>query len=370
MQEAEGRRIVGIDLGKRTYVMAVIDCHGKTTTSNGLTTFEGREALCKKLRRTDKVGIEAGNMTFILAKEIIAKAGCEVIVLNSTRLALIYADTKKTDRVDAIKIAQIVADFRAERLPTVPIPSDEEMARRRLLAEYKREVAACSSAKHRLHSIFHQAGITTVVKKDLASKANRDKTVEQLSGDELDEALSICGHIELYEKRIETLSARIKGECKENEDLQRLKTMPGIGDIVSFAFYSYVGDVSRFSNTSQLSSYLGLVPRVSQSGQLCHYGHITRQGNGYLRALLVQAAWVAVGTCKAPNLFKDKYNCLVSQGKGKKKVIIAIARKMAAQMWTLLKKQENFEYRTFTPPPKTKTAMEKMAEQALELTAA
>jgi transposase len=368
MQEKETRRrYVGIDLGKKGWVMAVIGLNGKTVTCSGNTTVFGREELCRKLKATDKVALEAGNMAFLLAKEIMAKAGSEVVVLNPAKLNLIYLDTKKTDKIDAIKLAQIMEDTRDERLPRVPVPSDEEMARRRLLAEYRREKQARSSALHRLHALFHQAGITTVVRKDLATQGNRAQTVALLSGEMAEEAASICAHIDLYEARTAVLHARIEKQCKENEDIKLLETIPGVGPVVAFAFYSYIGDADRFSNSAQVSNYLGIIPRVSQSGQMCHYGRITRRGNGYLRALLVQAAWVAVIRTKAPNLLKKKYEDLLANGKNKKRAITAVARKIGGLMWTLLKTRSEFEYRRYVPPKKPKALAEQLAE---ELTAA
>jgi hypothetical protein len=90
----EKRRYVGIDLGKRSYTIAVIGNHGKVTTSNGKTDIESRLALYKKLEATDKVALEAGNMAFMMAQEMQERVGCEVVVLNSGKLALIYGSMK------------------------------------------------------------------------------------------------------------------------------------------------------------------------------------------------------------------------------------------------------------------------------------
>jgi transposase len=369
MQERGKRRFVGIDLSKRTYAMAVIDRKGGTASTSGLTTADGRSKLCAKLEREDKVGLEAGNMAFILAKEIIAKVGCEVVVLNPHKLRMIYDDIKKTDKIDAIKIAQVLEDYRDSRLPKVPLPCDQEMARRELLSQYRGGSRARSTLVHRLHALFHKSAITTIVRKDLAAKPKRDKSITLLGGQEAEEAVFLCGLIDLYEGRLEILKKRIEDEAEKDENMKRLMTVPGVGPIVAFAFVSYIGDVSRFANTSQVSSYLGLVPKVEQSGNTCHYGHITRRGNGYLRSLLVQAAWVTAIRTKMPNLLKDKYN-LLAPAKGKKKAIAAVARKMAALMWTLMKTKSDFEFRKFTPPPKAKTEAQKLAALAEELQAA
>ncbi|MDR1286526.1 MAG: transposase, partial [Treponema sp.] len=130
--KSEKRRYVGIDLGKRTYTVVVIGKTGKVSLSNGRTDGGGRAALYGKLEKGDKVAREAGNLAFIMAKEIIEQVGCEVVVLNAGKLALIYGSMKKTDKEDALKLARIVEQFREEQLPVVPLPSEREMRRRKL----------------------------------------------------------------------------------------------------------------------------------------------------------------------------------------------------------------------------------------------
>jgi transposase len=93
-------RFVGLDLGKRTYEMAIVGKNGKVAVSNGKTFAAGRQALYKKLQPGDKVALEACGMAFIMAKEIAAAVGCTVYVLNPYRLAVIYKSMKKTDKSD------------------------------------------------------------------------------------------------------------------------------------------------------------------------------------------------------------------------------------------------------------------------------
>jgi hypothetical protein len=82
---------------------------------------EGRQVLYRKLKATDKAALEAGNLSFLMAKEIEAAAGCRVSVLNAGRLALIYGSMKKTDKEDALKLACVLEDTWEERLPEVPV---------------------------------------------------------------------------------------------------------------------------------------------------------------------------------------------------------------------------------------------------------
>ena len=78
------------------------------------------------------------------------------------------------------------------------------------------------------------------------------------------------------------------------EDIERLQTIPGVGDKTALAFTAYVGDGKRFNNGDEVANYLGMVPRVDCSGSINRYGHITKKGNRIVRALLYQAAWSIV----------------------------------------------------------------------------
>jgi len=221
------------------------------------------------------VAIEAGNLAFIMAKEIAAAAGCRVYVLNPSRLAVIYQSMKKTDKEDSLKLAHILEDFREERLPEVAVPSDEEMGRRKLLAGYRREQQSRTRAINRLHGLFLAQGVTTIKKKDLATAPHRQEAVRQLEGFEREEAGHLLQCLELYEARIAALDKRIDGEAAEDEQMRRLQTVPGVGPKVSFAFAAHVA-AERFENAAQVSNYLGLVPRVYMSGDTVRYGKITK----------------------------------------------------------------------------------------------
>ena len=90
---------------------------------------------------------------------------------------------------------------------------------------------------------------------------------------------------------------KLTKECKtlkddRTQEINRLKTIPGVGDKTALAFAAYVGDGKRFNNRDEVANYLGLVPRVDCSGSINRYGHITKKGNRIVRALLYQAAQV------------------------------------------------------------------------------
>ena len=347
-QKKEKPRYVGIDLGKRTYNVAIVGKSGKPAMSNGKTFEAGRQSLYKRLRRTDTVGLEAGNMAFIMAKEIEASVGCRVYVLNPSHLPLIYGSMKKTDKEDCLKLARIIQYFPEGQLPLVPVPSDKEMLRRKLLAGYRRAQQSRIREINKLHAMFVAQGITSKVKSELSTSGQRKVAIKELTGLEREEAEYLVLCLDLHERRIAALELHIKKESAGDEVIQRLQSVPGIGPHTAFAFVSHVA-VERFENAGQVSNYLGLVPRVYISGDAVRHGRITKRGNGYLRALLVQASWSLIRS-RAGGKLKSRYEYMtIEKSISKKKAIVAIARRLAELLYTLMGYGTEYEPRPFIP---------------------
>jgi len=244
-----------------------------------------------------------------------------------------------------MKLAHLVEERRDEKLPLVPVPSDKEMARRKLLANYSREMKGRTRYINLLHALFVHQGHTTVVRKHLATAEKRFLVIKVLCGQEREEAEWILRHLDLYERRIQELKEKINEEAKTDEDMKLLQTITGVGPIVSYAYLAYVGDGSRFSSGSQVSNYLGFVPRLDYSGTIQRHGHITKRGNGYLRGLLVQAAWSMVRSRHSGSLKERFVYLTVFQGKSKKKTIVSVGRRMAELMYSVLRNKTNYEQR-------------------------
>jgi transposase len=346
--EAEKRRYVGIDLGKREYTMALIGKNGQVKMHQGKTSIQGRAALYRLLEKSDKVALEAGNLAFIIARELIERIGCEVRVLNAAKLPFIWNAPTKTDKEDAIKLAHLIEERRDEKLPIVPLPSEEELARRKLLANYSREVKNRIRGINLLHALCVHQGHTTIIKKDLATVERRREAVVVLSGQEREEAEWLLKHLELYEQRIKELKERIKKEAATDENMKNLQTVAGVGPIVAYAFVAHVGDGSRFRTGAQVSNYLGFSPRLDYSGTIRRQGHITKRGNGYLRGLLVQSGWSAVRS-KSGGALRERYEYKTkTKGLSKKKTIVSIARRLAEIMYSVLKNKTPYKPQPWT----------------------
>ena len=253
---------------------------------------------------------------------------------------------KKTDKEDSLKLAHIVEDIPEERLPAVPVPSEQEMERRKLLACYRRAQQNRNRDINRLHGILLGQGITTMGRKELSTGEFRKEAIQALTGTGCQEAeyLAVC--LELHERQMETVDRQMREETAGDEVIERLQSVPGVGPMVAFAFASHVA-AERFENSGQVSNYLGLVPRVYMSGDTVRYGQITKLGNGYIRALLVQGAWALTRSKKGGKL-KERYEYMtVEKSISKKKAIVAIARRMAELLYTLMRDGTGYEERRF-----------------------
>jgi len=331
-------RWIGLDLSKETYEMRYFDQKGNVGGSGGKTTKSGRAKLYAKLKPEDIIAMEANSLAFVMEREM-RMIGCTVIILNASQLSVIYSSTKKTDKEDAVKLARLIKIYEKEDLPTVDVPTDKEWYRRKLIKECKILKDDRTREINRLHALFVQCGITTMKRSNVQTDVNRQQVLSQLFEYEARQAKRVCERLTVLDEQIEELEQLIKQECKEDKDIQRLQTIPGVGDKTALAFAAYVGDGKRFSNGDQVAHYLGIVPRVDCSGTINKYGHITKKGNKVVRALLYQAAWAIVRS-KHGGALKAKYFYMTEHGKGKKISITAIARKMAKLLYVVMKNKQ------------------------------
>jgi transposase len=333
----EERRWVGIDVGKRTMEVRIIDGHSKVLAWNGKTDGKGRTRLAELVRPNDLVGIEAGILGFAIAKDL-RRFGTEVLILNPGMLAVIYATTKKTDAEDALKLARLVQRFSPDELPVVNAPTEEEEQDRELVSELIFLKESRTRFVNHLHAIYLRAGQTMVTKRDLATQVSRKDTHLKLIGRYDREATRCERLIDEIEVQIAQIEQAQTERLKKNELTPHLFSVPGVGPALAMAFEAYIGDGSRFHSGAQVANYTGLVPRVDCSGDCRRYGPITKRGCVAIRRVAIQSAWAMVSSRDGGD-FKTFYERRSTE-LGKKKAIVAIARKMVVLMYTLVKNKD------------------------------
>ena len=330
-----GKRAVGIDLAKRTMEVRFMADGEKTRAWNCKTDTMGRKNLYAQLTRDDIVGIEACALAFVIAREIKQKTEADVWVLNPGKLAIIYKSTKKTDSEDAMKIARLLLRYPKEELPIVPIPSEREEKERAIVKELGFLKSQRTDFINRLHTKFVAEGITTIVKSDLKTKVKRDASLDLLYGIHLAEAKRMIMVIDMLEVQIDQLEKEQNEALRENELTPYVMSVPGVGPSLAMAFLAYVGDGSRFSRAAEVSNYVGIVPRVDQSGDTVRYGHITKAGCVPIRRVAIQAAWALTRSADGGALGKKYFE--LADRRGKKVAITAIGRKLVELLYTIVK---------------------------------
>ena len=151
----------------------------------------------------------------------------KVRVLNSAKLPFIWDAPTKTDKEDAMKLSHLIEERQDEKLPLVPLPSEKELQRRKVLVAYGREMRNRTRHLNTLHAIFVHQGHTTIVKKNLSTAQRRQEAIKILTGLELEEAQWILKYLELHDQRIKELKAGMQREAKEDEGMKVLQTIPG-----------------------------------------------------------------------------------------------------------------------------------------------
>jgi transposase len=133
--------------------------------------------------------------------------------------------------------------------------------------------------------------------------------------------------------QIGELDEAVARAAEEHPQARLLMSQPGVGPITALAFVLTIGEVSRFQHSGQVASYLGLIPSEHSSGGKQRLGAITKQGNRFVRQLLVEAAQSAV-RCDA-GLRKQYAARCHSKPKGVAKV--AAARKLTVRLYWMLR---------------------------------
>ena len=263
--------------------------------------------------------------------------------VDPRKMRVIAESVCKCDRLDAAVLNELAAaDL---RLPVCYFPDDATFALREHLRARADLVKLRTMAKNRVHSIFHRRCILTP-EGDLFAARGRE-FLEQM-GATLDEAGS--GLLRRWRTAVEQIDEHLKASDRDlaaqaegerwHEQVKILRSMPGIGPVTALTILAELGDIHRFKSRAGVANYAGLVPVVRSSNQKTYHGHITRRGPALLRATLVQAAWTAVRYVPAYMEIHRR----VKERRGSQVAIVAVARRILEDSWTMLKRKEPFRH--------------------------
>ena len=289
------RRVIGMDI-HRTFAEVVFWEDGKLRPAGRVSmTRAGLEAFGRSLGKEDEVVIEAtGNAMAVV--RVLSPYLARVIVANPLQVKAIAHSHVKTDKIDAGVLASLrAADF----LPEIWLPDADTERRRRLVARRNQVVRHRTRTKNEVHAILHAHLVPPCPHAELFGRLGRIWLSRQLIPD--DEAAAIDRHLRELDRLGEDLAGldrEIARAAVDDAAIKRLLTITGVNLIVAAGLVAAIGDVRRFADPQKLVSYVGLNPRVRQSGLgLAQHGRISKRGRSHARAMLVEAAWAAA---KAP----------------------------------------------------------------------
>jgi len=328
---AQDEIYVGIDVHKDQYHVAIwhsgrIGCiYSMSSDNNKLLQDLHRIRNCLK-----NVVYEAGPTGYGLVR-LLRSAGLPAKVVATSKTPRSADSSAKTDRLDC----QQLAEYAAKGLLTfVAIPTEQQEADRQVVRLRDQLISKRKRVMQQIKGFLLQHSIAwpgrcwgkAVVGKlramDLASELRF--TLDQY----LDEYEFLSVKIAQTNSRLR----RIFGSKRHSAAIKIFKSHPGVGNIVAWQFRAEMFDITRFKQPKQISKYIGLCPKISQSGKTCRQGPITKTGRRQLRAILVQAAWAWYR--KDPHA-RQIYNRLLHNTGNGKKAIVGLAKRIAIHLWRM-----------------------------------
>ena len=349
------RRRIGLDVHREFAQIAVWEEGIVRQAGQIATTPEAMRVFADSLLATDEVAIEATCNTHAIAK-LLAPRVARVVISNPMKTRAIAEAKVKTDKVDAQVLAQLLA---ADYLPSVWIADERTQALRRQVARRAHIVRQRTRLKNQVQSILHRNLVPRPPVADLFGIKGRCWLASQpLPADEEVAVEALLRQLDFHARELRIIDASLGQAALGSQEIKRLMTIPGVDATVAISIVAAVGDFHRFPTPEQLVSYLGLNPRVKQSGaQPASHGRITKQGRAHARGMLVEAAWAAV---KTPGPLRAFYERIRSR-RGMQVAVVATARKLAVLCWHLIIKGEDY---AFARPSLTEQKLRKLELRA------
>jgi transposase len=335
----EHNSIIGLDIAKSVFQVHRQDASGgvierrRLRRSALLAYFAGLPRSC--------VGLEACASAHHWARSISA-LGHEVRLIAPSYVKP-YVQRQKNDAADAAAIAEALT---RPHMRFVPIKTVAQQGALMLHRVRDLLIKQRTMTLNALRAHLAELGLVSAKGRDGAAalvrlvEADAEDGRQRQGLDALARSalLGLVTQLRVLQGEIAVLDRRILAWHRENEVSQRLASIPGIGVLSATALAATIGDGSAFQSSRQLAAWLGLVPRQNSSGGKERLGKITKQGDPYLRRLLVIGATSTLIRAKRgsgkPSLYP--WAAALLQRKPYRLVTVALANKMARIVWAVL----------------------------------
>jgi transposase len=333
-------RSIGIDVHRDFCEVALVEGGEVRSAGRIATSPKALELLAQSLCVTDEVVLETTSGAIEIAR-LLRPHVARVVLANAADVRAIAHARVKCDRFDAATLARLLA---AGMLDGVWVPDEEIGALRRRIARRAALVRQRTRAKNEVHAVIMRCLLGRPAASDLFGRKGR----AWLAGQELppaeEETVAGClRQVDFLGAEIEAIDATLAEFALSSPEARRLMTIPGVDVACACTLIAAIGDIRRFDSPRKLAAYLGLDPRVRQSGEKpARHGRISKRGNAHARHVLVEAGWQAMRTPGPLRAFGER----IRARKGSQVAAVAIARKIATIAWQMLTRQEDYAFQS------------------------
>ena len=330
-------RAIGLDVHLEFCEVAVCE-NGEVRSAGRVESKpEALEVLAASLLATDRVALEVTGSSWEIVR-IFEPHVAKVIVVSPSDTGIAHARAK-TDRLDARALARLL--WKGE-LESVWRPDERCRVLRRRLARREQLVHSRSRVKNEIHACLQRRLQAKPPCSDLFGVKGRQWLAGlKLPLEERESVDAGIRQIEFLDAEIAAVEKLIAQQALSWPEIRRLMTVPGVNLICAASFIAAVGNPYRFLTSRKLVAYLGLDPRVKQSGEgPARSGRISKRGSPSARWALVEAAWSTVLQPGPLHAFYERTKARRGHGKA----IVATARKLAVLFWCMLTRSEDYAH--------------------------
>jgi transposase len=328
-KERSAMRKVALDLGaKKTSYCEVAG--GEVVRRVTVTSVHTLESLVGPNEPPAVVAIEACREAWHV-HDLLTSWNNHVVLVDTTRSRQlgIGQHGRKTDRIDAEVLARALE---RNGVPTAHVLSPHRRELRRLLGVRRALVSTRAEMVTTIRGLAREQG-------QKLPTCGTEYFVRRIRAARLNDSVltliePLLKTLEIVDQQLAGLDVELGKLCATEPIIQHLCTVPNVGSVVAASFVSVVDEARRFRRAHHLESYLGLVPSEDSSGGRRRVGSITKKGNSYLRALLVQVSWHFLRNAD-PDDPLAQWGKSIAQRRGKRIAVIAIARRLAGILWAI-----------------------------------
>jgi transposase len=330
-------RAVGLDVHRDFCVVAICE-DGKVRSAGRVpSTPEGLGLLAESLLPTDRVALEVTGSCWEVAR--LLEAHVQRVVVVSPDDTGISSARAKNDKLDARTLASLL--WKGE-LDAVWMPDERCRILRRRLARREQLLRARTRSKNEIQVVLARRLQAKPPFADLFGVKGRQWLAGlKLPVEERESVDAGLRHVAFMDTEIAAVDRLIAQQALLWPEIRRLMTVSGVNLVCAASFLAAIGEPSRFLTSRRLVAYLGLDPKVRQSGEApARSGQISKRGSASARWALVEAAWSVV---KQPGPLRAFYERTRAR-RGHGKAIVATARKLTVLFWCMLTRGEDYAH--------------------------